>query len=178
MSYSGSVGRRSVLILDTGPIRELVAYQAVYQFRFDTLRRELRHLNSAKSYRSCSEFLASFQRKMTSVSVVTELGRWIRDTRPKGQVRLWERVREEFENMGMDESAVKLLDMDIELVAKYGPTDVSLLEIAHRNAQQRPAILTLDGRLEAECRRTQISSFSLRDACLETIDSDSSEYPG
>jgi hypothetical protein len=178
MSYSDSVSRRGVLILDTGPIRELVTYHAVHEFRFEGLRRELKHFHSPESYRNCTAFLALFQKKITSASVVAELSWWIRDTdrgrpdhlneRPDGQIRLWGRVREEFQKMGMDETVVKLLDMDIELVAKYGPTDVSLLGIAQLNNRQHPTILTLDDRLRAECRKAQIPSASLLEACLGT----------
>jgi hypothetical protein len=166
------------LILDTGPIRELVAYHAVHQFRFERLRSELKHFDSPESYRNCTSFLALFQKKITSASVVAELSWWIRDTDPGrsdrwnerlgGQIRLWGRVKEEFQNMGMEETMVRLLDMDIELVAKCGPTDVSLLGIAQLKNRQHPTILTLDDRLRAECRKAQIPSASLLEACLGT----------
>jgi hypothetical protein len=110
-------------------------------------------------------FLSSFKRKTTSASVVAELYNFIRGTLPAGQRQLWKQVYEEFENMDMDEDIVKLLGMDADLVTKYGPTDVSLLEIARRNLTQRPVILTLDSLFHAECKKAQISSELLIEVC-------------
>jgi hypothetical protein len=154
-----------VLILDTGPIREIVSYYAVHNLRFHTLRPQLIHLVNPDTYENCSTFLSSFRKKTTSASVVAELYYWIRETEPMGHKQLWERVYQEFENMGMDENVVKLLDMQLELVTRYGPVDASLLEIARRNARQKPVILTLDSRLHAECVKAQISSQLLLEVC-------------
>jgi hypothetical protein len=169
MFSSDRFDRQSILILDTGPIRELVTYHAVYHFGFSKLRQELKQLTSVENYQNFSEFLATFRKKMTSTSVIAELHWWIRETDHHGQIRLWTRVREEFERMGMDEDAVTLLAMDIELLAKLSPTDVSLLEIARRNVQQHPVILTVDGQLHTECRKAQVFSRSLSEACMGVI---------
>ena len=72
---------------------------------------------------------------------------WIRETERTGQERLWNRVYEEFREMGMDEQVVKLLEMDIGLVTRFGPIAVSLLEIARRNVHLRPLVLTVDRHL-------------------------------
>jgi hypothetical protein len=165
MHYSDSATPRSAVIIDTGPIRELITYHAVYGFGFNSLRPELKHLVSVEAYENCGRFLTSFRKRITSASVVAELYYWIRDTDRTGQKRLWERAREEFENMGMEENVVRLLDMDLNLVAKYGPTDVSLIEIARQNRPQKPVILTLDNRLYAECWKAQIGSSLLGEVC-------------
>ena len=38
----------------------------------------------------------------------------------------------------MDELVVKLLEMDMGRVTAFGPVDISLLEIARRNARSQP----------------------------------------
>jgi hypothetical protein len=74
-------------------------------------------------------------------------------------------VYEEFRNMSMDEDVVRLLDMQPDFVARYGPTDVSLIEMARQNVDQKPVILTLDSQLHAECIRAQIRSDLLIQVC-------------
>jgi hypothetical protein len=157
--------RRSILIVDTGPIWELVLYRAVNELGFLGLKRNLTYFDSVEAYENCGSFLSSFGRKTTSASVVAELYHQIRDTESGGHLHLWKQVYEEFENMGMEENVVKLLDMDPDLVTKYGPTDVSLLEIARRNVNQKPVILTLDTKLRSECVKAQIRSDLLIEVC-------------
>lgn len=165
MRLSDSVGGRGAVILDTGPVREFITYHAVYGFGFESLRPELKHLASVEAYENCGRFLTSFQKRITSASVVAELHYWIRDTDRTGQKRLWERAREEFENMGMEENLVRLLDMDLDLVARCGPTDVSLIEIARQHFSHKPVILTLDARLCSECWKASIGSSLLAEVC-------------
>ena len=154
-----------ILILDTGPIWELVLYNAVTQFRFASLRPSLTHFVSIEAYEHCGTFLTSFRKKTTSASVVAQLYNFIRGTDKRGQRQLWELVYEEFRRMDMDEDVVKLLDMDLDLIARYGPTDVSLIEIALRNFRQDPVILTLDSPLHSECTKARIRSRLLIDVC-------------
>jgi len=161
----GRTGRRGIVIVDTGPIWELVLYRAVKELGFASLRGKLTHFVSIEAYQNCGIFLSAFGKKTTSASVVAQLYNFIRGTVPTGQRQLWEQLYEEFENMGMGEEVVKLLDMDPDLVTRYGPTDVSLLEIARRNLAQRPVIFTLDGELHAECKRSQINSQLLIEVC-------------
>ena len=159
------MNRRSILIMDTGPIWELVLYRAVKELGFANLRRDLRYFVSLEAYENCGSFLSAFGKKTTSASVVAELYGRIRGTEQKGHPQLWELVYEEFRNMRMDEDIVRLLDMEPSLVAKCGPTDISLIEIARRYANQKPVILKLDGQLHAECTKAQIGSYSLSEAC-------------
>jgi hypothetical protein len=165
MSSGEVVDQRRLLILDTGPIRELIAYQAVNELGFRNLRRELTHLVNTEAHRNCGIFLSSFRKKLTSASVVGELNSWIRNTPTSGQRHLWQLAHEEFRNMGLDEGLIRFLDMDLDLVAKYGPTDVSLLEIARQNLGQRPVVLTLDSHLYGECWNAQIDSQLLGQVC-------------
>jgi hypothetical protein len=163
------VENRRLLILDTGPIRELIAYRAVNELRFFSLDRELANFVSPEAYRNCTAFLSSFRKKVTTASAVAELNFWIRDTGSTGQRELWQLVHEEFSRIGMDEETIRFLDMDLDLVARYGPTDVSLLEIARRNVSQNPVVLTLDTRLYGECLEAQISSELLQQVCNPEI---------
>ncbi len=144
---------RQLLILDTGPIRELVTFYAVHEFGFERLRSELRVFQDRGAYQTCGKFIGTFRRKTTSASVVAELHTWIRDTDPGGQGRLWNRVYEEFREMGMDEEAVKLLEMDRDLVKRLGPVDVSLLALGRRHADHDPLVLTIDSELHGECKK-------------------------
>jgi hypothetical protein len=95
---------------------------------------------------------------------------WIRETERTGQERLWNRVYEEFREMGMDEQVVKLLEMDIKLVARFGPTDVSLLEIARRNDNLNPLVLTLDRCLIGECVPAGFRAQHLKELVLTEQD--------
>ncbi len=156
---------RRMLIVDTGPIWEIVLYRAVTELGFSRLSRSLTHFLSPEAYENCGRFLSAFGKKTTSASVVAEIYRQIQKTEPRGHQQLWEQVYDEFERMGMAEDVVNLVDMDSELVTLYGPTDVSLIEIARRNLDQKPVILTLDSRLHAECIKARIRSDLLIQVC-------------
>ncbi|MGO9126617.1 MAG: hypothetical protein ACLP6G_17245 [Terriglobales bacterium] len=153
------------MILDTGPIRELVCYHAVHQLRFHRLSGELGHFKNREAYDSCSHFLGSFPHKLTSASVVAELYNWIKRTDRDGQSRLWGQIYDEFRNMGMDEEVVKLLEMPIDLVTHHGPVDVSLLKLAEQHRPRHAVILTLDSWLWNECQKARIDSRLLSQVC-------------
>jgi hypothetical protein len=161
--------KRGLLILDTGPIREMVTFHAVEEYGFEALRRDLQLIRDPQSYGQCSRFIASFRRKTTSASVVAELNYWIRETEPTGQVRLWHRVYEEFRGMGMDEEVVRLVEMassgrmGLALLTRLGPVDVSLMELARLHAKEGALVLTTDGDLCRECERAGIHASHLRD---------------
>jgi len=152
-SLSEKSGHGRLLILDTGVIRELVLFHAVQEFGFERLRRELRFIKEREFYEKCGRFVALFQRKTTSASVVAELYHWIRQTDPTGQKKIWNRVYEEFRATGMDEEVVRLVDMDINLVAEFGPVDVSLIELARLHFADTPLVLTTDKPLHGKCKQ-------------------------
>lgn len=143
--------RRGLLILDTGPIHELLLHRAVFHFGFEKLRPKLQWLTTPASYNRCSELIASFRRKMTSAYVVSELNYWIRKTEDKGQAKLWYRAYSEFRDMGMTEEVTPLLAMDIDMVAHFGPTDASLIELATLHQSEDPVVLTVDRKLCGHC---------------------------
>jgi len=151
-----AIRRRDLLILDTGPIWELVLFHAVYAFGFERLKRELRFITDVHAFDKCGQFIASFRRRTTSASVVAELHHWIRRTQPQGQLKLWNRVYDEFRGMGMDEEVVKLLEMDPEMVTSFGPVDVSLLRLAQRYLMDVPVLLTVDQPLFGECEKAGV----------------------
>jgi hypothetical protein len=158
MPTSAISKRHQLLILDSGPIRELVLFHAVSVFGLRNLRKELRFIRDQEGYDKCSQFVASFQTKTTtSAAVVVELYQWIRHTEPHGQYKLWERVYDEFRNMGMDEEVIKLLDMDPPFVVRFGPVDASLLQLARRHLARNPVILTTDGPLYGECTKSGLN---------------------
>lgn len=152
-----------LLILDTGPIRELVLFHAVDRFGFERLRNDLQFIKDRDSYERCGHFIASFRRKTTSASIVAELNYWIRRTDPNGQIKLWSRVYEEFRSMSMEEEAVTLVEMDLDSVARFGPVDVSLLKLAQRHADHNPLVLTTDSALRGECKRAGLGVSLLQE---------------
>ena len=162
-----SVHHRDLLILDTGPIRELILYHAVYDLGFQSLSPQLNPYFHRSAYEQLSNFLGLFRERTTSASVVAELHRWIRDqTDAGGHRQLWEQIYQEFRNMGMNEEVIKLLDMPIGVVALQGPVDASLLEMARRHLDRNPVILTVDSWLASECKKTQVASaFHLIEVC-------------
>ena len=48
-------------------------------------------------------------------------------------------------------------------VARYGPADNSLLHLAKRQMQEKPAIVTVDRKLQRECLREQIRVFHIQE---------------
>ncbi len=124
------------LILDTGPIRELLLQHAVFDLGFESLRSGLLCLTDQASYSRCSQFIDSFRRRTTSASVVAELSYWIRKTEQHGQEKLWRRAYDEFRAMGMIEEVVPLSTMDIEMVSRFGPVDASLIELARLHQRE------------------------------------------
>jgi hypothetical protein len=152
-SLSEENDRGQLLIFDTGVIRELVLFYAVQEFGFERLRRGLRFIKNLDSYEKCGQFIALFRRKTTSASVVAELYQWIRTTDSRGQRRLWNRVYEEFRAMDMNEEVVRLVDMDIDLVQRFGPVDISLIELARRHTRDNPRVLTADEPLHGKCKQ-------------------------
>ena len=158
--------QRDLLILDTGPIRELILFHAVHDLGFRSLSPQLSPYFDHSAHEHLSHFLGLFRERTTSASVVAELHRWIRDhTDPSGHRQLWERIYHEFRNMGMNEEVIKLLEMPISVVAAHGPIDASLLELAKRHLNRNPVILTLDGYLHAECTKARIKSDLLIQVC-------------
>ena len=167
-----TIDRRELLIFDTGPIREMVTFHAVEQYGFERLRGDLQLIRDPRAYSQCSKFIASFRRKTTSASVVAEVNYWIRGTEPTGHARLWNRVYEEFREMGMDEEVVRLLqmvsadEMGLALLARLGPVDVSLMGLAGLHAGKSPLVLTTEGELCRECERAGLHVFHLRELVL------------
>jgi hypothetical protein len=152
-----------MLILDTGPIRELITFKAVFGLGFMGLKRELHFLLGQTAYETFTRFLLPFRAKATASGVVVELHHWIRNTDRTGQVRMWSLVYDEFLAMGMDEQSVKLLDMPRDLVARCGPADISLLSLAKRHAPSGPLVVTIERELAAECQRAGIRALRVED---------------
>jgi rRNA-processing protein FCF1 len=153
--------RYQLLLLDTGPIRELVTYRAVHDSRLKHLQGDLSFLWERSEYDRFSLFLSRFPKRATTSSVVAELYRWIRD-KPR-RLELWELIYDEFKRMSMQEEVVKLLEMQPELVAQCGPADVSLLSLAQRHAVTNPTVLTKDRELWSACRGAKIDAIHVDD---------------
>jgi hypothetical protein len=159
--------RRELLILDTGPIREFVTFQAVHISRFRNLSSELNYLRDSNAIQKYERFVRSFKRRITSASVVAELNYWIRDN--LGRRVLWQRIYDEFIERAIQEEVVPLLKMDVDVVDRLGPVDTSLMEIARQHSAEEPEILTTDNPLFRLCGDAQIAADHLRDVVTEEI---------
>lgn len=145
---------RQLLILDVGPIREFITYQVVILDRLEHLRRELQFFRDESAILKYDRFLGSFKRRMTSPSVVAQLEDWVRERRNELSRRiLWKRISEEFKERAVVEEGVPLVEMDIDLLARFGAVDVSLLQLARRHAAEQPVILTVDDELTGYCAK-------------------------
>lgn len=150
-----------LLILDTGPLWELLLFQAVHQLKFQSLRGELRYLLDEERFFRFSTFTSKFQHKTTTPSVVAELSFKVLRTDRDGQIRMWSRLRDEFVNMKMDEEMVRFVEMPLTLVSKCGAVDCSVFELGRRYSKIRPQILTIDEELRTECRRAGLQALHL-----------------
>jgi hypothetical protein len=63
--------------------------------------------------------------------------------------------------MRIGEELIKLVEMEVDQVAKFGPVDVSLMEIARRHHDDSPLILTVDGQLQSKCASAGINTSRL-----------------
>jgi hypothetical protein len=171
MSPIAALSARRILVFDTGPLWELVLYNAVHgPLGFASLRGELLHLLDHSSYQRLSKFIGDFQRKVTTPHVVAEISsRITRMKEEKGKAAVWGLVYNEFSSMGMDENVMRLLDMPQDLVAKIGAVDVSILELGRSFTSPRPLILSIDKILIAECNRAGLSSMHLWEVIADTV---------
>lgn len=161
MNLRSAISAHKLLILDTGPIRELATFKAVRDLGFRGLERELSILAAPDDYKKCSDFIGSFQTKLTCPGVLTELHKWIRETDPDGQSDLWSVVRDEFSRMNVVEELVTLLDLGHDLLWEFGPVDASLVTLAQRYSSQRPVILAKDEPLNRPCRKAGIEILQI-----------------
>lgn len=155
--------RRNLLLIDNGPLRELIHFQAVFTLNFSNLHKGLSFVSEKLPYDKLSSFIGSFQRKITTPYVILELGHWVRETKHAGRERIWSLVYEELQRMGLAEQMIKLLDMPRELVARYGPTDVSLLRLAQKYVNSDPVVLTIDQELWSECWKANIRAVHIHE---------------
>lgn len=157
-----------VLIFDTGPLWELILYSAVHDFGFLSLKPELTHLQTDSSYDRLSAYVAGFQKRTTTSHVVAEISARIRDrTEQKSHSVIWGLVFTEFSSMKMDEGVMKLLEMPQELVANIGAVDVSVLKLGLSFRRPKPLVLSIDGRLIAECKDAGVNAKDLWEVISE-----------
>src|SRR5579859_1688863 len=167
MSPSSLIAAPQVLVFDTGPLWELVLYSAVHTLRFPSLKGHLRHLMTDTYYRRLTEFVASFQKRTTTPHVVAEISSWIIRTDPNQQSPIWGVVYNEFRQMGMNETILKLLEMPQELVAEVGAVDVSVLKLGASLGPRKSLVLSIDERLIAECKRAGLAAKNLWEVIAE-----------
>jgi hypothetical protein len=152
---------RNVLIFDTGPLRELILYEAVHTLGFKRLAPDLLHLRSVTDRDRLSQFISGFQNRTTTPQVVAELSSWVFRTDSQGRANIWAVVYREFQGMGMDERLIKLLEMPRDIVAELGAVDTSLLKLGLSFDSGVPLVLSVDGSLIAKCKQSGVNAFHL-----------------
>ncbi len=152
-----------ILLLDTGPLRELILYSAVENLGFVSLKSEIQFLQSINRYENLAGFISNFRRRTTTPHVVSEMSSWILRTFDSGRANIWRLVFDEFTRMQMDEETIDLLTMPRESVIKLGATDISLLEAGSELGSRLTTVLSIDHALIAECRGAGLQALHLRD---------------
>lgn len=147
------------IIVDTGPFFDFllsefwahyykkIPYKRLRYIKNEILRRKLRNYfyNTALS---------------TTPSVIVEIAYQIRGQRPKLEPKIiavfWKFVYNFFKNKKLDEDFISILNMSQEELAKFGPADASLIELARST---RMPIFTADSPLFFYCRSIKISAL-------------------
>lgn len=150
-----------ILLLDTGPLWELILYAAIRDLGYAGLRRELRFLNSGEQYDNLTAFIAQYRRRVTTPHVVSEISAWVIRIIKMGRSSFWSLVFDEFTKMGMDEETLDLLNMPVDLVASLGAADVSLFKVASGFEPGMSTVLSVDRALISECKNAGLSAQHL-----------------
>src|SRR5271156_4503790 len=145
---------RNVLIFDTGPLRELILYEAVHTLGVKRLAPDLLHLRSDTDRNRLSQFISGFQNRTTTPQVVAEISSWVQRTDSQGRANIWAVVYREFQGMGMDERLIKLLEMPRDLVAELGAVDTSVLNLGLSFDPGAPLVLSIDRSLIKKCKQS------------------------
>jgi len=152
---------RKVLIFDTGPLRELILYEAVHTLGFKRLAPDLTHLRSDAARDRLAQFISGFQSRTTTPQVVAEISSWVFRTDSQGRANIWSVVYREFQGMGMDEKLIKLLEMPRDIVAEFGAVDTSLLKLGSSFNPGEPLVLSIDRSLIAKCSQYGVTALHL-----------------
>jgi hypothetical protein len=150
-----------VLIFDTGPLRELILYEAVHALGFKRLAPDLIHLRSDADRDRLSQFISGFQSRTTTPQVVAEISSWVFRTDSQGRENIWAVIYREFQGMGMDERLIRLLEMPRDTVAQLGAVDVSVLKLGSSFDPGAPLVLSIDRSLIAKCNQSGVTALHL-----------------
>ncbi len=150
-----------ILLLDTGPLRELILYAAVENLGFASQGRNLQFLQSEGHYKNLATFISNFKERLTTPHVISEISTWIVRTFDSGRSDIWRSVFDEFRRMRMNEETYELLNMPVELVAQIGAADVGLVKIASRLGPRAPTVLSIDSALIAKCKDEGLQAVHL-----------------
>lgn len=159
---------RKVLIFDTGPLRELILYEAVHTVGFKKLAPDLTHLRSSTDRDGLSQFVSGFQNRTTTPQVVAEISSWILRTIFQGRADVWAVVYREFQGMGIDERLIKLLQTPRDDVVELGAVDASLLKLGSSYDPGAPVVLSIDASLIKKCNQSGVAAVHLREVIAGT----------
>lgn len=159
---------RKVLIFDTGPLRELILYEAVHTVGFKKLAPDLTHLRSSTDRDGLSQFVSGFQNRTTTPQVVAEISSWILRTIFQGRADVWAVVYREFQGMGIDERLIKLLQTPQDDVVELGAVDASLLKLGSSYDPGAPVVLSIDASLIKKCNQSGVAAVHLREVIAGT----------
>jgi predicted nucleic acid-binding protein len=72
----------------------------------------------------------------------------------------WKFAQKELSELGLHEEMVRLLEMDVNILSDFGPTDTAIVHLSH---QIRQPVLTEDGKLATKCRSWELQVLSVTD---------------
>ena len=154
-----------ILIFGTGPLWEDILFHAVKKEKIASLGPELRHVTDDARFERLECFIFRFQKRTTTLHVIAEISGRIIRTKPKqneeGRQRIWRIAYKLLVDMKMDEEIIRISTMPLELVARVGAVDVSVLRLGSNLIPNRPRIFTVEDRLAAECSSAGLKAVVL-----------------
>jgi rRNA-processing protein FCF1 len=153
------------IILDTGPLLDLLLYQFWKEqgYSIDENRLQCRKQFNV-SPEQISRFLGVQQSILVVPGVFVEMGRLARDAigrvpnRAKGGslASFWGIATRELRQMRIDEKWTTFLSLEQNAIEEVGPTDAALMRCAQDTGEERVPILTHDEALRGRCHKQQI----------------------
>ncbi len=160
MGMENPFTRSKTLILDTGPLWELILHRAMEERFHQGLK--VQFLREKIHYDRLATFLDEFSKKMTTPHVVAEISGHIKRGIDRRKEDFWRIVFEEFKGMHMDENLIKLLDMrERVLEVEQDAVDASVLQLGLNLRDENPTVFTVDVPLAGRCKSARLHAIHI-----------------
>ena len=150
-------------VIDSGPLFESLLWRFSESFDQPDLISRPQYLKTSDDRAALAWYLPLAKPIVTSPEVIAEIhGRVTREARLR-QPRLgdfWKFSQKELSQLGLAEELVKLVEMEPEILSRFGPTDTSLIRLG---SQFRRPVLTEDGPLGARCKQERLEVLTTSD---------------